>query len=671
MRLRLQRLRIRLIDLFGGLPRRAYLTVKYRGWGSFLYRSITFPLRLTPLGRYLGIERSRTYTAQARRWYEANWRPVTIAIPHWGPPEQTIETVEAIRRTTDRDRVRVVVADDASPAPHPERLRAGLEGKAEVILAEENAGFAVNANRALRAAGERDDVILVNNDVVARLPGWLEALQMGAYGDDDVGIVGPKLLYPDRTIQSAGSYRNLGAPEWFDHRYRFRAMDHPPAEIEAPCIPVTEACMYVRRSTIDAIGLLDERYPMAFEDVDWCLRAWEAGLRVLYHPYAALFHLESKTRGTDQGERELESLRLFWERWGDWFDARPVRTEEGRLRIVYVTEDTGVGGGHRVVFEHLNGLAARGHECELWSLAGPPDWFDLDVPVRDFEDYDELVAALEPVDAIKVATWWNTAAPVWRASVVHGIPVYFVQDIETSYYPRHADAQAAVLNSYRQEFRYLTTSGWVADRLRELGLQPHAIPPGVDLDTFRDLGADREPDVLLTLGRTNPLKNLDLTLAAWGSMPDGRPRLWMFGIEPELADQAGMRYFDRPSDAEVNELLNRATALVQTSRHEGFCLPLLEAMAAGVPVVCTDAHGNRDFCRDGENCLMVDDDPAAVRAALERVLSDPSLRERLAEGGRRTAADYAWPPLLDRIEGFYEAVAPALTSAPRSAAPRG
>ena len=52
-----------------------------------------------------------------------------------------------------------------------------------------------------------------------------------------------------------------------------------------------------------------------------------------------------------------------------------------------------------------------------------------------FEDYEALVEALAEEDAIKVATWWNTAAPVWRASVLRGIPVFFVQDIETSYYP--------------------------------------------------------------------------------------------------------------------------------------------------------------------------------------------------------------------------------------------
>ena len=657
LRRRIAALRVRMVDLFGGLPRRAYLTIKWRGWRSFVFRAVTFPLRLTPFGRFLGIGRDRTYAAQARRWYEEEWRPVTIAIPHWGPPDQTIETVRAVRRTTDAERVRVVVADDASPEPYGRQLREALAGEAEVILADDNAGFAGNANRALRAARPGDDVVLLNSDVMA-LPGWLESLQHAAYGAADVGIVGPKLLYPDRTIQSAGSHRNLGAPEWFDHRYRFKPTDHGPANLGVPCIAMTGACMYVKRSLIEEIGLLDERYPMAYEDVDWCLRAWEAGFRVMYHPPAALFHLESKTRGTDQGERELESQRLFWERWGDWFDARNVRTADGRLRIVYVTEDTGVGGGHRVVFEHLDGLAERGHECELWSLDGPPDWYDLKVPVRTFDDYDELTEALAPVEALKVATWWNTSAPVWNASVRRGIPVYFVQDIETSYYPNHPHVHSHVLATYRQEFRFLTTSQWVAERLRELGVDPHIVPPGVDLETFDDLGMEREENVVLSLGRTNPLKNFDLTLAAWESMPNGRPELWLFGIEPELGDRPGARYFERPSDAEVNELLNRTTALIQTSRHEGFCLPLLEAMAAGAPVVCTDAHGNRDFCRDGENCLMADDDAGSVRAAIERLMGDPALRARLSEEGRRTAEAYAWPGLIDRVERFLEELAP-------------
>jgi GT2 family glycosyltransferase len=664
MRFQLSRLRHYLADLFAELPKRARLTLQYHGWRTVLYRILTFPLRLTPLGAKLGLGRGRrNLYAELRNWYRRSGRPVAVVIPTYGDPALTIDTVKSVQKTVDRDKVRIIVCDDGTPEGQLAPLRA-VQG-IELIEGEENAGFAVNCNRGIRAAGAVD-VILLNNDVVAH-KGWLEGLQHMAYQQaPDVGVVGPKLLYPDDTIQSAGSYRNLGAPEWFDHRYRFQPKDHPPANVPSQAIAMTGACLYLRRALLDQIGLLDERFAMAYEDVDICLRAWEAGWTVWYTPNAVLTHLESKTRGGGRSEREIDSQAYFWEKWGDWFDRRDVRTPDGALRVIYVTEDTGVGGGHRVVFEHLNGLKARGHEPELWSLDGPPDWFDLDVPVRRFRSYRQLTAELEKQDAVKVATWWATAAHVWRASVRRGIPAYFVQDIETSYYPGNPEVHAHVLASYRQEFRFVTTSGWVGDRLRELGVDPAGVPPGIDLERFRELDAvERRDDVLLSLGRTQPLKNLPLTIDAW-KKADPRPELWLFGVEPEVG-RGVTRYIERPSDAEVNELLNTATALIQTSTHEGFCLPLLEAMAAGAPVICTDAHGNRDFCVDGENCLMVPNEVDAVAAAVERLFSDAQLRSRLKEGGRRTAASYAWEPQIDKLEGVFD----ALTAPRQSAAPRG
>ena len=155
--------------------------------------------------------------------------------------------------------------------------------------------------------------------------------------------------------------------------------------------------------------------------------------------------------------------------------------------MVYVTEDTGVGGGHRDVFEHLNRLQRRGHDVSLYSLGREPNWFPLEVPVRSFRSYEELAIALAGAEAIKVATWWGTAPWVWRASVTRGIPVYFVQDIETSYYGRNDPARDRVLASYREEFHYMTISNWNRDRLGELGLKAELIPPGIDLDLFRPL----------------------------------------------------------------------------------------------------------------------------------------------------------------------------------------
>ena len=71
--------------------------------------------------------------------------------------------------------------------------------------------------------------------------------------------------------------------------------------------------------------------------------------------------------------------------------------------------------------------------------------------------------------------------------------MYFVQDIETSYYPDDESVRHAVLDSYRPEFRYMTISSWNRERLRELGLDAELIPPGIDLETFRPLRGRRAP----------------------------------------------------------------------------------------------------------------------------------------------------------------------------------
>jgi GT2 family glycosyltransferase len=649
---------------FSNLRRRLYLTYTHFGLRTILWRLLTFPLRFTPLDRRL---RLRTHARDQERrraatWYREHGSPVDIVIPSYRDAARVRTLVRSIRRTVPAGMARVIVADDCSGPEHIAALR-GIAGIDVLIESERNLGFAANVNRGLRATTPARDVVVLNSDVQA-LPGWLQGLQYAAHRDADVGIVGAQLLYPDGRIQFGGTVRNRDAPEWFDHRYRFKPGDWGPAAQTSPALAVTGACMYVRREVLERVGLLDESYPMAYEDVDYCLRAWQSGFRVRYFPIARLVHHESVTRGTDLGERERESQRLFWERWSDFFDTREVCTPDGRLRIVYVTEDTGIGGGHRDIFEHLNRLAERGHDVALYTLGDPPEWFELRVPVHSFADYDALVAALAPLDAIKVATWWMTAEPVWCASVARGLPVYFVQDIETSYYPDHEAARHAVLDSYRPELRYMTISAWNRERLRELGLDAELIPPGIDLDTFTPR-ADiaRRDDMVLALGRSNPLKNLPLTLDAYRALPEPRPELCLFGIEPELASGPGMRYVSSPSDAQVNELFCQATVFVQTSIHEGFALPPLEAMATGAAVVCTDAHGNRDFCVDGVNCLMPDPDPRAVAAALTRLLGDPELRARLGQAGIATAADYAWERRIDALEGFLRRVARARTMA--------
>ena len=277
--------------------------------------------------------------------------------------------------------------------------------------------------------------------------------------------------------------------------------------------------------------------------------------------------------------------------------------------------------------------------------------------MRAFEDFEELALALAEEDAIKVATWWGTGPAVWRGSARRGRPVFFVQDIETSYYGtddyRAVLSRRQVLAGYREEFAYITISRHSRERLKEMGREAELIPPGIDLDNFRQLGTPRSEDTILALGRTSHLKNFPLTVAAWERARPAPAAEAVRRRAGAAADGLDAEYVYRPSDAEVNELFNEAAVFVQTSRHEGFCLPPLEAMAAGTPVVCTDAFGNRDFCVHEQNCLMVEADPAAVAAGIERVLGDAALRARLVDGGLATVGEYAWERRIDQMEEFF------------------
>lgn len=339
----------------------------------------------------------------------------------------------------------------------------------------------------------------------------------------------------------------------------------------------------------------------------------------------------------------------------EWLTHRPVVDESGRRRVIFVLNATSISGGIRTVFEQANGLFRRGFSVEIWSLEEAPTWTELLVPVRRFRNYYDLMVALRNEQAIKVATWWETGQIVWLASVNDGIPVQFVQEFETWFYPDDAIARAAVVSSYRREFAYLTTADYQFDELQEVGVDPTLIPVGYEAEYYGPLpDVPRRDDSVLAIGRSFFQKNFAMTLRAWSSLGEARPRLVLFGGEPTIVDDERSEYVTTPDNATVNRLYNEATCFVQTSRHEGFSLPIIEAMAAGCPVITTDSHGNRGFCHDEVNCLMVEqDDDAGLARAIERLMTEPALQERLRVAGLDTAARFTWSVIFDELEGFY------------------
>lgn len=612
-----------------------------------------------PNGLVTGVD-----TSSIETWYRKHAKKTTVVIPSYNDAEVLGPCIQSIKETTDPELVKVVIVDDYCQSSSREYLKTLEDDQVRVIYRKKNGGFAKAVNTGLEAADKKHDVVLVNSDIIAH-PNWMEALQYGAYEfGTDVGIVGPKLLYPDGRIQSAGSHRNTESPRWFDHYYRFQESNYGPANIPQYCIGVTGACMYVKREFLDYIGTLDDNFQFAFEDMDWCLRGWDAGYRTLYFPAAVLTHVESATRDKNKqiSEKEKQSINYFWEKWGNWFDNRNVKTKSGKPRVIFVLQSFGLSGGIKNVFEQANRLSERGLSIEIWGLdRQPPAWpAGENVKIRTFKNYERLITALEPIQAIKVATWWETAFPVWLSSVKNGKAVYFIQEFESWFYPNDVIAQATVVSCYRKEFQNLTISSYNLDELNAIGLTATLLPCGYEAELYRPLkDIKRENNTLLAVGRTFFQKNFDMTLNGWKLLGNKRPDMLLYGAEPEMARlDPKITYIEKPSNEEVNKLFNKATVFVQTSRHEGFCLPLLEAMAAGCPVICTDSHGNRDFCIENKNCLMVEqDDTEGLKEAITKIFNDTVLRQRLSAEGIKTAKKFRWPVIMDQSEKFYRKVA--------------
>lgn len=230
--------------------------------------------------------------------------------------EVALTAIRTLRATTVGHDVELLVVDDGSPARHlVEILAAGAEGlQSEVIRRPVNEGFSRTVNHGLRRAlNEGKDALLVNADIEfsADFGDWLGDLLA-----TDAAVVGCKLLYPNWLIQHAGVYFSLLTRD-FRHIFQFGPWNLPEAQVERVC-PVTGALQLIRAETLQSIGVYDEAFRMAHEDVDYCVRVFESGQRCVYQPAACALHHESLFRG--RGDEKVvrwqdESWVTFKQKW--------------------------------------------------------------------------------------------------------------------------------------------------------------------------------------------------------------------------------------------------------------------------------------------------------------------------------------------------------------------
>lgn len=144
-------------------------------------------------------------------------------------------------------------------------------------------------------------LLMLNNDIEVIRGDWLTQMVAEA-SQPGVAICGAMLYYPDDTIQHAGIITGLGGYAGHSHKYHKRGGSGYMFRLATvqDFSAVTAACLLVRTAVFDAVGGMDEAFTVAFNDVDFCLRVRDAGWRIVWTPYAELYHHESKSRGSDE-----------------------------------------------------------------------------------------------------------------------------------------------------------------------------------------------------------------------------------------------------------------------------------------------------------------------------------------------------------------------------------
>ena len=175
--------------------------------------------------------------------------------------------------------------------------------------------FAAMNNRAARKASG-DVLLFLNDDVAATQREWIESM-CSLLARDGVGIVGARLLYPNGTIQHAGMVVGMGDGAGHPGRFQTGSPHWQWINHTRNVSAVTGACLAIHRRVFEQLGGFDEAFPRNYNDVDLCLRAGDAGYRVVLDNTAVLTHKEASTR---KAGTTIEERVLFREKWGARLD---------------------------------------------------------------------------------------------------------------------------------------------------------------------------------------------------------------------------------------------------------------------------------------------------------------------------------------------------------------
>lgn len=525
-------------------------------------------------------------------------RPVAVVILTWNALEWTKRCLAALKSRTDHPAWRVIVVDNGSTDGTVEWLQADAE--LTVVTNGANLGYSKGCNIGIARREAGEDVVLMNNDVVVTDPDWLTKLQDAAFGLPGTGVVGTRLVNEDGRIAHLGSYMPPSTP--WGQQMGGHELDINQAVRDRPVEGVVFAQVYLRDECIQAIGGLDEDFFAYFEDTDYCLRAQRAGFGVRYTGAVTSVHVNNvstRENGVDFWSLFNKSARTFQRKWGSWFSEDRYDGDVVWHSILHRAPGYALQSRNLMVAMHFAGLRVA-YRNAYGEDDGPNDHLLVNDLLQRKARTDVTQVGFCQADVFKGIQGRRRIG--WTMLEVSGLPQEWVDGCN------------------------LMDEVWVpasfnVDTFRDSGVRVpiEVMPLGIDVDYFHPgirgfrpssrftflsvfewgerKGAelllrafatefDKTDDVLLMLSIYNRDPGVDVyhEVEKLG-LPPGPPIIAM--VNPEFAGY------------QMGSVYRSADCFVLPTRGEGWGMPVLEAMACGLPTIATGWSGPADFLHDG------------------------------------------------------------------------
>jgi len=322
-------------DLFDGLGRIGALVARHRtvdneqatGLNGGVVHHLPFLLASRPTRL-----RDADPAPVRHRWPVGDPPPrVSVIVPTRDRGRLLEACLTSLREHTRYPNMEVVVVDHETTERRARRLIDRLADNPDAMVVPFTGpfNFAAMCNRGV-AASSGEVVVLLNNDTEVVAGDWLDEM-VGQLARPEVGVVGALLLFGDGTIQHAGVHPGIGGLMGHGHKH-WPGDDpgyHGRLTVAHEVAAVTGACLGTSRTLWNQLGGLDEKHlAVAYNDIDLCLKARVAGLRVVLAPHAVLHHHESVSRGYDDDParraRLAAEVATMEERWGDSLHVDPA-----------------------------------------------------------------------------------------------------------------------------------------------------------------------------------------------------------------------------------------------------------------------------------------------------------------------------------------------------------